>query len=98
MRKTKRFTALMMAALVAFGLVGCGGSTASTQPAGGDSTAAAGSENSETGSSGGTSAYVDADGKVVVNLQREDGIQSLNIWNYTSPSWAGTTSISQFPL
>ena len=84
MRKTKRFTALMMAALVAFGLVGCGGSTASTQPAGGDSTAAAGSENSETGSSGGTSAYVDADGKVVVNLQREDGIQSLNIWNYTS--------------
>ena len=43
MRKTKRFTALMMAALVAFGLVGCGGSTASTQPAGGDSTAAAGS-------------------------------------------------------
>ncbi len=34
MRKTKRFTALMMAALVAFGLVGCGGSTASTQPAG----------------------------------------------------------------
>lgn len=50
MRKTKRFTALMMAALVAFGLVGCGGSTASTQPAGGDSTAAAGSENSETGS------------------------------------------------
>ena len=33
MRKTKRFTALMMAALVAFGLVGCGGSTASTQPA-----------------------------------------------------------------
>ena len=84
MRKTHRFTALMMAALVAFGLVGCGGSTASTQPAGGDSTAAAGSENSETGSSGGTSAYVDADGKVVVNLQREDGIQSLNIWNYTS--------------
>lgn len=84
MRKTKRFTALMMAALVAFGLVGCGGSTASTQPAGGDSTAAAGSENSETGSSGGASAYVDADGKVVVNLQREDGIQSLNIWNYTS--------------
>ena len=84
MRKTKRFTALMMAALVAFGLVGCGGSTASTQPAGGDSTAAAGSENSETGSSGGTSAYVDVDGKVVVNLQREDGIQSLNIWNYTS--------------
>ncbi len=84
MRKTKRFTALMMAALVAFGLVGCGGSTASTQPAGGDSTAAAGSENSGTGSSGGTSAYVDADGKVVVNLQREDGIQSLNIWNYTS--------------
>lgn len=84
MRKTKRFTALMMAALVAFGLVGCGGSTASTQPAGGDSTAAAGSESSETGSSGGASAYVDADGKVVVNLQREDGIQSLNIWNYTS--------------
>lgn len=84
MRKTKRFTALMMAALVAFGLVGCGGSTASTQSAGGDSTAAAGSENSETGSSGGTSAYVDVDGKVVVNLQREDGIQSLNIWNYTS--------------
>lgn len=84
MRKTKRFTALMMSALVAFGLVGCGGSTASTQPAGGDSTAAAGSENSETGSSGGASAYVDADGKVVVNLQREDGIQSLNIWNYTS--------------
>lgn len=84
MRKTKRFTALMMAALVAFGLVGCGGSTASTQPAGGDSTAAAGSENSGTGNSGGTSAYVDADGKVVVNLQREDGIQSLNIWNYTS--------------
>lgn len=84
MRKTKRFTALMMAALVAFGLVGCGGSTVSTQPAGGDSTAAAGSENSETGSSGGASAYVDADGKVVVNLQREDGIQSLNIWNYTS--------------
>ncbi len=84
MRKTKRFTALMMAALVAFGLVGCGGSTASTQPTGGDSTAAAGSENSGTGSSGGTSAYVDADGKVVVNLQREDGIQSLNIWNYTS--------------
>ena len=84
MRKTHRFTALMMAALVAFGLVGCGGSTASTQPAGGDSTAAAGSENSGTGSSGGTSAYVDADGKVVVNLQREDGIQSLNIWNYTS--------------
>lgn len=84
MRKTKRFTALMMAALVAFGLVGCGGSTASTQPAGGDSTAAAGSEKSETGSSGGTSAYVDVDGKVVVNLQREDGIQSLNIWNYTS--------------
>lgn len=84
MRKTHRFTALMMAALVAFGLVGCGGSTASTQPAGGDSTAAAGSENSGTGSSGVTSAYVDADGKVVVNLQREDGIQSLNIWNYTS--------------
>ena len=67
MRKTKRFTALMMAALVAFGLVGCGGSTASTQPAGGDSTAAAGSENPKLEVQA-VHQHMDADGKVVVNF------------------------------
>ncbi len=76
MKKRKMFAAVALVASMILSTAACGGSTS------GES--AGGTVSNETVASGGVSSYVDDDGKVVVNLQREDGIQSLNIWNYTS--------------
>ena len=89
MRKTKGFMAMLLAfGMAVSGLTGCGGgssNSAASAPAGG-AEQAGGTEAQSTAAGTG---YVDADGKVVVNLQRTEGMQSLNIWNYTSgPNYA----------
>ena len=89
MRKTKGFMAMLLAfGMAVSGLTGCGGgssNSAASAPAGG-AEQAGGTESQSTAAGTG---YVDADGKVVVNLQRTEGMQSLNIWNYTSgPNYA----------
>ena len=86
MKKTKRLLALALALGMMAGLTACGGSgKTESQPA------AAGTSAGNTGNApaGGASHYVNDEGKVVVNLQRTEGMQSLNIWNYTSgPNYA----------
>ena len=86
MKKTKRLLALALALGMMAGLTACGGSgKTESQPA------AAGTSAGDTGNApaGGASHYVNDEGKVVVNLQRTEGMQSLNVWNYTSgPNYA----------
>lgn len=90
MKKTSRLTAMLLVATMAMGsLTACGEGSSNTTTnvagaeSGGNGNAASAPQNK------GTSSYVDSDGKVVVNLQRTEGMQSLNIWNYTSgPNYA----------
>ena len=90
MKKMHKALAAILAAAMSLSLVACGtsssGSGSGSINAGGSGTESAGSGNAAAATTG-ASHYV-KDGKVVVNLQRPDGIQSLNIWNYTSgPSY-----------
>ena len=86
MKKTKKILALLLSAAMAAGLVACGGS--STTQTGAEQSGADGNVG-ELSSEGGASHYINDEGKVVVNLQRTEGMQSLNIWNYTSgPNYA----------
>ena len=92
MKKTKKMLTITLAlGMVLTSLAGCGGGSGTSQPAkqegAGGSTAQA--PQGGTPESGGKSHYVNADGKVVVNWERTEGMQSLNIWNYTSgPNYA----------
>ncbi len=95
MKKTGKLIALALSLGMVLGLAACGGGggAAATTAAGGGGTAAGGSESAAAeGGTAGTNAgshYVNDKGKVVVNLQRTEGMQSLNIWNYTSgPNYA----------
>lgn len=82
MKKTKRILSLLLAVVMLFSLVACGGSEESASPGGS-------SDNKGSEGSAAKSHYVNEDGKVVVNLQRTEGMQSLNIWNYVSgPNYA----------
>lgn len=92
MKKTKRMLALALAVGMALtGLAGCGGGGSQTQPTGQEAAGGSGNQAAPAGKteSGGKSHYVNGDGKVVVNWERTEGMQSLNIWNYTSgPNYA----------
>ena len=82
MKKAKRFLASALALAMAASLAACGGSSDSGQASG---------EAAQSGgaASSGESHYINEDGLVEVNLQRTEGMQSLNIWNYTSgPNYA----------